>query len=85
MRAGPEVLFAAFASLGDVTTAVLSMNPQWAVVVTAVNVMVRADPGMSVPKLHVSVVPPATGDAGTQAPASAPPTVQVKPIGSVSV
>ena len=76
IRTGPELLLAGFVSLAEPITAVFSMDPQLAVVVTAVRVIVRADAGMSVPKLQVSLVPPATGDCGTQAPASGPPTVQ---------
>ena len=55
--------------------------------VCVLRVMVLVVPGAIVPKLHVSVVPPASGggEAGEQLCASAPPTVQVKPLGTTSV
>ena len=70
------------------TFAVLEMGPQLADEVVALSVIVLVPlgvPGVIVPKLQVSVVPPATGEAGKQAPASGPLTVQLRPAGKVSV
>ena len=48
--------------------------------------MVSVLPWAIVPKLHVSVVPPATsGPGGKQNGAPDPPTVHVSPLGNVSV
>ncbi len=82
---GPEVLLLAFASPVAVISAVFWIDGQLAVVVVAVNVMVFVVPLAIVPKLHVSVVPPATGEAGEQEAASAPATVHVSPVGRTSV
>ena len=49
------------------------MAGQFAAEVVAVSVMVLVAFGAMVPKAQVSVVPPATGEAGEQLPASGPP------------
>src|SRR5439155_1105043 len=90
MVTAPELLSAATVSLVEATLAVLLMSvPQsLAVLVVVVKVMVRVllgGIGLTVPKLQVSRVPPATGEAGVQLPASGPPTVQLCPLGKVSV
>ena len=81
----PEVLLAELVSTSALTPAVLVMPGQLALDVVAASVMAFVAPGAMVPKLQVSVVPPATGEAGEQLPASEPPTVQLSPAGNVSV
>ena len=53
-------------SVSELTVAVLLMAGQFAAEVVAVRVMDFVDWGAMVPKLHVRVVPPATGEAGEQ-------------------
>ena len=85
MTTGPAVLLAGFVSEPDITDAVLLIDGQFALLVVAVSVMLLLVPGAIVPKLQVSVVPPATGEAGQHEAASGPPTVQLRPFGSGSV
>jgi hypothetical protein len=85
MITGPVVLLAGFVSVPDVTDAVLVIDGQFALLVVAVSVMLLLVPGAIVPKLQVSVVPPATGEAGEQDAASGPATVQLRPLGNGSV
>jgi len=85
-----ELLLPKVASTFAVTCAVLVIpEAQSAAVLDAVRVMVLVVPTAIVPKLQVSVVPPATGEVGKQADAFAPPTVQLRVAGpgstSVSV
>jgi hypothetical protein len=82
---GPEVLLLAVVSVSELTVAVLLIAGQFPVEVVAVSVMDLVACGAIVPKLQVSVVPPATGEAGEQLPPSVPPTVQVSPAGNASV
>ena len=82
---GPALLSPNVVSPVALTIAVLLMTPQLAAVVTAATVMLFTFPGTSVRKLQLSVVPPATGEAGEQVAACGPPTVQLRPAGSVSV
>jgi hypothetical protein len=82
---GPDVLLAGLASTAALTVAVLAIDGQLALLVVAVSVMVLVLPTVIVPKLQVSVVPPETGEAGEQEAALGPPTVQVRPLGNVSV
>ena len=70
---GPEVLLLELVSPSELTVAVLLMAGQFAAEVVAVRVMDFVACGAMVPKLHVSVVPPATGEAGEQLPAVRPP------------
>src|SRR5437870_6223742 len=87
MVAAVELLFRVLVSLLEATLAVLLMPlVQSAAVVVVVKVMVRVLVGASVPKVQVSVVPPARVLGKPQAAASAPPTVQVCPeLGKTSV
>ena len=82
---GPDVLLPGFVSASELTAAVLLMAGQFPAEVVAVRVMDFVACGAIVPKLQVSVVPPATGEAGKQLPPSVPPTVQVSPAGNESV
>ena len=82
---GPDVLLLAVVSVSELTVAVLLMAGQFPADVVAVRVMDFVACGAMVPKLQVSVVPPATGEAGEQLALSVPPTVQVSPAGSTSV
>jgi hypothetical protein len=82
---GPEVLLLAVVSVSELTVAVLLMEGQLPVEVFAVRVMDFVACGAMVPKLQVSVVPPATGEAGEQSALSVPPTAQVSPTGKTSV
>src|SRR5439155_305561 len=85
MVAAVELLSAATVSLVELTLAVLLMSvPQsLAVLVVVVKVMVRVlvgGVGLTVPKLQVSRVPPATGEAGVQLASLDPPTLQLSPL-----
>ena len=82
---GPDVLLLALVSASELTVAVLLMAGHVAAGVVAVRVMDFVACGAMVPKLQVSVVPPATGEAGEQFALSVPPTVQVSPAGNASV
>jgi len=82
---GPALLLPLFVSLLALTVAVLLMPGQLAAVVTAFNTIAFDVPAAIVPKLQVSVVPPATGEVGAHAVASGPATVQLSPLGSASV
>ena len=90
MVTGPALLLprsgsALLASALELTAAVLLMAPQFAADVTALSVMLFAAPFARAPKPHVNTVPPGTGDETPQSAAFAPPTIQVRPAGSVSV
>ena len=76
---GPEVLLPELVSPSELTVAVLLMAGQVPAEVVAVRVMDFVACAAMVPKLQVSVVPPATGEAGEQLPAFVPATVQVRP------
>jgi hypothetical protein len=82
---GPDVLLLALVSPSELTVAVLLMAGQFPAEVVAVRVMDFVACGAMVPKLQLSVAPPATGEAGEQLALSVPPTVQVSPAGNVSV
>src|SRR5262245_11080030 len=82
---GPVLLLPWFRSWAELTVAAFTTSPQANVVVAAVSVMFRVAMGPSAPKLQVKVVPPATGEAGKQAPALGPPMVQLRLAGNVSV
>ena len=81
-----ELLLLELVSLSELTLAVLLIVPQLELLTVAVSVIVRVLDGVKFPKLQVTRVPPAMPDpVGEQEAALAPPTVQVKPLGKVSV
>ena len=63
---GPEVLLPGLVPRRSSTLAVLLIAGQLVVEVVAVRVMAFVGPAAMVPKAQVSVVPPATGEAGKQ-------------------
>src|SRR5262245_8102658 len=81
----PELLFVGSLSTVADTMAAFEIDGQLAAVAVADSVTVRVDPAVMSPNVHVSVVPTASGDAGEHLPASVPPIVQVRPLGSTSV
>jgi hypothetical protein len=81
---GPDVLFTLLASSLDVTAAVFAIVTHCDAVVVAARWIVLLVPWAIVPKLHVRVAPPATGEAGVHAAVS-PVSAHVKPDGRVSV
>ena len=70
---GPEVLLLELVSPSALTVAVLLIAGQLPAEVVAVRVIDFVACGAMVPKLQVSVVPPATGEAGKQLALFVPP------------
>ena len=77
---GPELLLLALVSRSELTVAVLAIDGQLVWLDVALRVIVRVLPGERVPKLQVRT--PAV--IAVHDPAFAPPTVQVRPVGTVS-
>ena len=83
----PELLLLELVSLSEVTLAVLEIpEAQLELLVVPVRVIVFVVPWFMLPKLQVTRVPPAMPEpVGEHEAPSVPPTVQVSPLGKVSV